>query len=83
MLASRAKQEYRIDIDFEPVPYVTARWLWAKDDRDLEAFIAKHTASVVRDRDGAPAFLAASQWELDYEMRHNEGIEFLKTKELH
>ncbi len=64
VLAARAKQEYRIDIEFEPVPYATARWLRAKDQRDLQAFIAKHTASVVRDRDGEPAFLAASQWEL-------------------
>ena len=82
MLTSRAKQEYGIDIDFESVQYVTARWLRAKDERDLRAFIEVHGASVVRDRDGQPAFLPTSPWELDYEMRNNEGIEFLKTKEL-
>ncbi len=82
VLAARAKQEYRVDIDFEPVPYVTARWLRAKDPQTLRSFISAHEASVVRDRDDQPAFLATSPWELDYETRNNEGIEFMKTKEL-
>ncbi len=37
---------------------------------------------MLRDRDGQPVFLAASPWELDYRIKNNERIEFLKTKEL-
>ena len=82
VLASRAREEYRIEIEFEPAPYVAARWLRAADDKDLQAFIKAHESSVLRDRDGQPVFLAASPWELDYRIKNNERIEFLKTKEL-
>jgi peptide chain release factor 3 len=82
VLAARARQEYRIEIEFEPAPYVAARWLRAADDRDLKAFIKAHENSVLRDRDGQPVFLAASPWELDYRIENNQRIEFLKTKEL-
>ncbi len=82
VLASRAKQEYRIDIDFEGVPYTTARWLHSKDKPALEAFLGANSNNVVRDRNGNPVFLANGAWELDYHMKKNESIEFAKTKEL-
>ena len=82
VLASRARQEYRIEIEFEAAPYVAARWLRAADDKDLQAFISAHSNSVLHDRDGQPVFLAASPWELNYRIENNERIEFLKTKEL-
>jgi len=82
VLAARAREEYRIEIEFETAPYVAARWLRAADDKDLQAFISAHSNSVLHDRDGQPVFLAASPWELDYRIKNNERIEFLKTKEL-
>ena len=82
VLVERARQEYRIEIAFEPAPYATARWLSAERAEDLKAFINAHGASVALDRDDRPAFLPASAWELNYEMGRNERIQFLKTKEL-
>lgn len=82
VLKSRARQEYRIDIDFEPSPFSTARWLRAKDDPALEKFIDSNRRNIVHDRDENPVFLAESAWELDYKVRNNEDLEFLKTKEL-
>ncbi|MEM7224718.1 MAG: peptide chain release factor 3 [Pseudomonadota bacterium] len=82
VIVERARQEYKIEITFEPVPYFTARWLRAADEADLKAFVKAHGASVVHDGDDKLAFLPASAWELDYESKRNEGIEFLKTKAL-
>jgi len=82
VLAARAKQEYQIDIDFEPVPYSAARWLRSEDTSALNAFIRTHSSKVARDRDGHPVFLAEGQWEIDHNVKNNEAIEFLKTKEL-
>lgn len=82
VLTSRAKQEYRIDIQFESVPYDTARWLKSDDKTALETFIKTNRTSIVNDRDDNPVFMAKSAWELNYAMEKNEAISFLKTKEL-
>jgi peptide chain release factor 3 len=82
VLASRAAQEYQVDIDFEPVPYSAARWLRSEDTQALEVFIRNHAGKVAHDRDGHPVFLAEGQWEIDHNVKNNEAIEFLKTKEI-
>ncbi len=82
VLAARAKQEYRVEIVFEDTPFAVARWLRAKDEKSLEDFVKTHPSSVVLDRDRRPVFMARNDWDLDYTMRNNENIAFLKTKEL-
>ena len=82
VLRDRARQEYGVELDFEPVPFVAARWLSADDDAALDAFIRAQSRSVVRDRDDAPVFLAASDWELNTMIERNADVAFLKTKEL-
>ena len=82
VLKSRAKQDYKIDIDFENSPYSVARWLRCDDEKVLEGFLSSQSSNVVHDRNGAPVFLANGQWELDFHIKKHEGIEFLKTKEI-
>ena len=82
VLTSRAKQEYRIDIDFEAIPYDTARWLTAEEPAVLDKFLNANKANIVRDREDRPVFLAKSLWELDHTINKNEDITFLKTREL-
>ncbi len=82
VLAARARQEYRVDIEFETVPYSAARWLRSEDGQALKTFIRTHAGKVVCDRDDHPVFLAEGQWEIDHNVKNNEAIEFLKTKEL-
>ena len=82
VLKDRAKQEYRIDLNFEPVPYDTARWLKCDDEKTLETFISRNSSSIVTDRDESPVFLAKSEWEANYAVDKNPDIRFLKTKEL-
>ena len=82
VLKSRAKQDYRIDLEFESVPYSTARWLHTDDEKALEQFIREYPNNVVRDRHDNPVLLAQGGWELDFFARKNEGIEFARTKEI-
>ncbi len=82
VLKSRAKQDYRIDIEFEPINYSVARWLRSDDETVLEGFIAAQSLHVMRDRNEDPVFLANGAWELDYHIKKHDGIEFLKTKEI-
>jgi peptide chain release factor 3 len=82
VLAARAKQEYRVEVVFEDTPYALARWLQADDDAKLKDFLKKNSSNVVMDRDDRPVFMARNDWDLDYTMRNNEGIRFLKTREL-
>jgi len=78
----RAKQEYRIDINFEGVPYEAARWLKSDDPKKLEEFIKRNSSAIVTDRDESPVFMAKSTWEANYVVERNPDISFLKTKEL-
>ena len=64
------------------MPYSAARWLRSQDAPALDAFIRTHASKVARDRDDQPVFLAEGQWEIDHNVKNNETIEFLKTKEL-
>ncbi|MCL4168496.1 UNVERIFIED_CONTAM: hypothetical protein GTU68_020524 [Idotea baltica] len=82
VLVARAAQEYKIEIGFESAGFDVARWIKSSDNDQLEAFIAKNPSSVVRDNEDRPVFLARNSWDLDYTEKNNEGIEFLKTREL-
>jgi peptide chain release factor 3 len=82
VLAARARQEYKVEIGFEESPFGLARWLRAGDEAALRGFIGAHPSSVLHDRDGRPVFMARNEWDLDYTMRNNPNVEFLKTKEL-
>jgi peptide chain release factor 3 len=83
VLISRAAQEYKVEIGFEGVAYNTARWVTAESEQQLKRFLDKSKSHVALDRNDQPVFLAKSDWELDYQIRNNEGIRFLKTMELH
>ena len=82
VLKSRAKQDYRIDIEFEPINYSVARWLRSDDEAALNGFLEAQSIHIMSDRNEDPVFLANGAWELDYHVKKHEGIEFLKTKEI-
>jgi peptide chain release factor 3 len=80
VLKSRLRAEYGLDADLEPAPFDTARWI-SGSDADLEKFIAANRGGMASDRDGAPVFLAKSQWELGYVGDKFPAIKFAKTRE--
>jgi len=80
VLKSRLRAEYGLDADLEPAPYETARWL-SGSDADMEKLIAGNRGGMARDRDGAPVFLAKSNWELGYVSDKFPNVKFAKTRE--
>ena len=82
VLKSRAKAEYGVDIDFEPLTYNMAVWVKAESDAKLKTFLSANPNNIVHDREGRPVFLAKSQWELNYTKERNPDITFMKTREL-
>ena len=78
----RSRQEYRVEIDYEPLPYTLACWIKSDDPQKLKAFMEGKRSAIATDRDENPVFLAKSAWELNYTIENSDGIEFLKTKEM-
>jgi peptide chain release factor 3 len=80
VLKSRLQAEYGLDADLEASPYETARWV-AGSEADVEKFRDANKGQMAEDRDGAPVFLAKSNWELGYVGGKFPNIRFLKTRE--
>jgi peptide chain release factor 3 len=80
VLKSRLRAEYELDADLEASPYDTARWLGGPE-ADIEKFLATYRGQMAQDRDGAPVFLAKSNWELGYVAGKFPGLRFAKTRE--
>jgi peptide chain release factor 3 len=67
VLAERLQAEYGLRVTFETSRFEFARWIAAKSPAERDRFIHAHPASMARDLDGAPVFLAASAFDLKYE----------------
>ncbi|MGH6644726.1 MAG: peptide chain release factor 3, partial [Bradyrhizobium sp.] len=81
VMAERIVTENNLEVLFEPAPYNVARWIACDDKGKLEAFLDKNKASVGKDLDGAPVFLAKNAWDVGYVQERNPDIRFTKTKE--
>ncbi len=82
VMVSRIGGEYGAEITFEPAPFVTARWVTSEDKTAFEDFRNINQTAFAEDRDGAPVYLARSQWELDRVIKDYPELKFSKTKEL-
>ncbi|MFO1071205.1 MAG: peptide chain release factor 3 [Geminicoccaceae bacterium] len=81
VLKTRLEAEYNLPIDFEPAPYVTARWCDAEDARELDRFVQGKKASLAEDRDGNPVYLARNNWDLGRVQEDFPKIRFTATRE--
>ena len=81
VLEERVREEYGLDVLFEPSPYQAARWVSSESKADLEAFVEKYKSQMAEDIDGAPVFLGKSAWEIGYVQEKNAGVRFSATKE--
>lgn len=82
VLMSRAAQEYKVELGFDGVAYTTARWLRSDDETALNTFIEQNKTHVVLDRNEMPVFLSDSEWALNYKIKSNEAIDFMRTMEI-
>jgi len=81
VLAARIETEYEIKVSFENLPFETARWVMSEDPAELKKFIEAHRGNMAEDRDGAPVFLAKSNWELGYTAEKWPHVRFSATRE--
>ncbi|WP_374652523.1 peptide chain release factor 3 [Dongia sp.] len=81
ILADRIRTEYGLPVRFEPSSLHTARWIESDDPTALKAFIDETRASLAKDHNGDPVFLARNAWHLDRAEKDHPKIRFLKVKE--
>jgi peptide chain release factor 3 len=82
VLKSRIAGEYGAPIELEPIPYQTARWVFAKSEAALASFRTENGSSLAEDRDGGLVFLARNSWELDNIQKRYPDLAFRDTREL-
>jgi peptide chain release factor 3 len=81
VLAERLQAEYGLRATFEISRFEFARWIAAKSPAERDRFIHAHPASMARDLDGAPVFLAASAFDFKYEQDKWPEIVFSDIKD--
>ncbi len=78
---SRLAAEYGVEAISEAAPFGAARWISCDDRKKLDEFKAKNQANLALDAEGQLAYLAASEWRLNYTMENAPDIVFHKTRE--
>ena len=80
VLVSRLEAEYKVEAGLEAAPFATARWIKgpAEAIRSFEEF---NRATLAKDRDGNPVFLAKSAWEVGYIADRYSKVKFMATRE--
>jgi peptide chain release factor 3 len=80
VMADRLKNEFQLEVIFEPSPYAEARWI-SGGKADLEDFMSKHRPQMAEDLDSDPVFLGKTAWEIGYVAERYPKVSFLRTKE--
>ena len=81
VVMERLKSEYGADAVYEPVGYVTARWIECNDRKMLMDFEKALQPHLARDAGGYLTYMAPSGWRLNHTMKEWPGVVFLKTRE--
>jgi peptide chain release factor 3 len=81
VLKTRLDAEYNLPIEFEPAPYITARWCDAADRNEIERFRALKKSALAEDRDGNPVYLARNSWDLNRIQEDFPKVRFTSTRE--
>lgn len=81
VLADRIRTEYGLPVRFEPTSLHTARWVESADPAALKSFLDETRASMAKDHNGDPVFLARNAWHLDRAQADHPKVKFLKVKE--
>ena len=79
--AARLSSEYGVEAKYEPLDFVTVRWIASKDPNALYAFKKRHSGTLVEDAEGCPALLFSSRYRLERAIEDWPQIDFLQTRE--
>ncbi|MDZ4376276.1 MAG: peptide chain release factor 3 [Phenylobacterium sp.] len=80
VMADRLREEYQLDVIFEPSPFGEARWILG-EKADIEDFISKHRSAMGTDIDEQPVFLAKSAWDVGYAVDRYPKVRFERSRE--
>ena len=81
VLKQRLAAEYNLPIDFEAARFTICRWVSAANAAELETFTDRHRGDMASDLDGAPVFMASSEFTLNYEIERAPKIAFSDIKD--
>jgi peptide chain release factor 3 len=81
VVMERLKAEYGAEAFYEPVDYVTARWVECGDRKMLRDFEKALQTHLARDAGGYLTYMAPSEWRLNHTMKEWPEMVFLKTRE--
>lgn len=81
VVAHRLKTEYGVDARLSSSRFNLARWVTAKDPKDMKKFIETNAGNIAYDVVEATAFLASSPAQLRVAQELNPGIEFHALRE--
>ena len=74
VLADRLANEYGVPIDFETTRFEVMRWVSSADRKALDTFATANRSAMASDLDGAPVFMAQSQFSLNYALERAPDI---------
>ncbi len=80
VLRDRIRSEYEIPVKFEETSLYTARWVSSKNSASLKEFIDANQASIAKDHDDDPVFMARNAWHLADTEEKFKDILFQATK---
>jgi len=78
----RLKTEYGVDAVYESVNYTISRWIKSDNLKKMKEFEKSNSTGIMIDAEGSKAYLATSEWQLNYCMENWPDIEFFKTREI-
>lgn len=80
VLIARMANEYRIPIELEATRFQITRWISSFSRVALDRFMNEQRAAIATDLDGAPVFMAESQFMLRYVSERSSDITFHDVK---
>ncbi len=83
MVASRLKEEYKVECLYEPINVWSARWVESTDKKKLEEFRNKNVENVAIDGGGHLTYLAPTRVNLSLTEERWPDIRFNATREHH
>jgi peptide chain release factor 3 len=81
IVAHRLKAEYNVDAAYDPADIYTARWLSFPDADTQRKFNQRESASLAKDVDGNPVYLAPSRYKLQITQERFPEVGFHATRE--
>lgn len=81
VLKERLEAEYNLSVDFEAARFQVCRWVMSDVPATLDKFSAEHRADMASDLDGAPVFMAPSDFMLNHASERAPDIEFTDVKD--